>query len=85
LPCAGARHHSLIDMSALDDLFADLPARLTADEVSDALGVTPHTVRRLIQEETPDPLPAYLIGRSWMILRDEFKDWLLRHRNKPLA
>lgn len=72
-------------MTALDDLFGDLPTRLTPDQVGEALGIGPHTVRRLIQDEDTDPLPAYQVGRSWMILRDEFRDWLLRHRNTPLA
>jgi excisionase family DNA binding protein len=71
------------DVSALDELFADLPARMTAEQVGEVLGVTPHTVRRLIQEDDPDPLPAYQVGRSWMVLRDEFKGWLLRHRSNP--
>jgi excisionase family DNA binding protein len=73
----------LFDVSALDDFIADLPARIDADQVAQVLGVTGGTVRRLITDDDPDPLPAYRIGRTWMVLRDEFKEWLMRHRSNP--
>lgn len=72
----------LFDMSALDDLFKDLPMRLDADQAAEVIGITGSTIRRLIADKSdPDPLPAYRVGRSWMVLRDDFKEWLLRHRS----
>lgn len=69
------------DVSALDDLFEDLPKNLTPDQAGELFGVSALTIRGLITAKGPDPLPAYKIGKAWVILRDDFKAWLLRRSN----
>lgn len=68
-------------MSALDDLFEDLPKTLTPDQAAELFGVSAITIRNLITGDSKDPLPAYKVGKAWVILRDDFKPWLLRRRN----
>jgi hypothetical protein len=69
------------DVSALDDMFADLPQTLSADQAGELFGVSALTIRGLITADGPDPLPAIKIGKAWVILRDDFKAWLLRRTN----
>lgn len=70
------------DVSALDDLFADLPKTLTPEQAGDLFGVSVVTVRKLItNHEGDDPLPAIKFGKAWVILRDDFKLWLIRRSN----
>lgn len=71
--------------SRLDELFADLPIRLDVHQVAELLGITNKGVYKWISEGT---IPAYKLGSSWMILRDELKDTLgagsnLTHRFPP--
>jgi len=66
-------------VSALDDLFKDQPKTLTAEQAADLFGVTVTTIRSLITKQGDDPLPAIKMGKVWVILRDDFKPWLLRH------
>jgi excisionase family DNA binding protein len=70
------------DVSALEKMFEGLAETLTAEQAAELLGITPRTVRSLIGNKT-DPLPAFRIGNSWLILRDDFKAWLLRRSNYP--
>jgi excisionase family DNA binding protein len=69
-----------IDVSRLDDLFADLPTHLSVDQLADVLGMKRVTVYRYLQRGI---LPAYKVEGSWVILRDEVKDYLWSHRNRP--
>ncbi|TFC02725.1 helix-turn-helix domain-containing protein [Cryobacterium sp. MDB2-33-2] len=70
------------DVSALDDLFEDLPKTLTPEQAAELFGVSVVTVRKLItNQEAGDPLPAIKFGKAWVILRDDFKAWLLRRSN----
>lgn len=64
--------------SRLDELFADLPPRLTADQVAELLAVSPKGVYRWINAQV---IPAYKVGTSWIILRDELKDTLASGSN----
>ena len=59
------------EMSHLDDLFAGYPANLTVAQVSEVLGIGRATTYKWLNEGT---IPAYRIGSSWVILRDEVKD-----------
>ncbi|MEO7018419.1 MAG: helix-turn-helix domain-containing protein [Leifsonia sp.] len=69
-------------MSALDDMFEDLPATLSPEQAAELFGVTVITIRNLITKpKDGDPLPAIKIGKVWVILRDDFKAWLLRRSN----
>lgn len=68
-------------MSALDEMFKGLPQTLSAEQAAELLGVTAITIRNLIAKPGDDPLPAIKIGKQWVILRDDFKAWLLRRSN----
>lgn len=57
--------------SRLDELFADRPKRLTVPEVAELLGVTTQGVYKWIHTGV---IPAYKLGNSWLILRDELRD-----------
>lgn len=72
--------HGAFDVSALDKMFEGLAETLTAEQAAELLGITPRTVRSLIGNKT-DPLPAIRLGNSYVILRDDFKAWLLRRSN----
>lgn len=72
----------VVDMSALDDIFDELPAKLTVEEVARALNIRENTVRRLLTTGA-DPLPGFKLGGVWLILRDELKPWLLRRHTAP--
>ena len=74
-------HHGEFDVSALDDMFADLPKTLSPEQAAELFGVTVITIRNLITKDGDDPLPAIKIGKVWVILRDDFKAWLLRRSN----
>lgn len=75
-------HAGDFDVSALDDLFEDLPKTLSPEQAAELFGVTVITIRNLITKpKDEDPLPAIKIGKVWVILRDDFKAWLLRRSN----
>lgn len=57
--------------SRLDELFAGLPKRLTAPEVAELLDMTTQGVYKWIHQGT---IPAYKLGASWIVLRDELRD-----------
>ncbi|TFC01496.1 DNA-binding protein [Cryobacterium adonitolivorans] len=73
--------HGAFDVTALDDMFADLPKTLSPEQAAELFGVTVITIRNLITKNSDDPLPAIKIGKVWVILRDDFKAWLLRRSN----
>lgn len=54
-------------------MFAGLPSRLSVEETADVLGLDRQTTYKWLQEGR---IPAYKVGRSWVILRDEVKDVL---------
>jgi len=54
-------------------VFAELPSRLSVEETADVLGLDRQTTYKWLQEGR---IPAYKVGRSWVILRDEVKDVL---------
>jgi excisionase family DNA binding protein len=66
-------------VSRLDDLFEGLPTHLSVDQLADVLGITRPTVYRYLQRGV---LPAYKLEGSWVILRDEIKDYLWAHSNR---
>jgi excisionase family DNA binding protein len=66
------------EMNHLDDLFADYPANLTVAQVSEVFGIGRATTYKWLNEGT---IPAYRIGSSWVILRDEVKDAIAAGRN----
>jgi hypothetical protein len=74
-------HLGDFDVSALDDLFEGLPKTITPEKAAEMFGVTAITIRSLITKPSDDPLPAIKIGKAWVILRDDFRAWLVRHSN----
>lgn len=66
---------------ALDVLFADLPARLSVDQLTDVLGLSDKTVTyRWLRDGR---IPAIRLGGTWIIFRDDIKDHLEAHYNTP--
>jgi len=57
--------------SRLDELFDDLPKRLSVPEVAELLAITKKGVYQWIHQGV---IPAYKLGASWIILRDELRD-----------
>lgn len=57
--------------SRLDELFDGLPKRLTPQDVAELLGLSTQGVYKWIQLGT---IPAYKLGATWIILRDELRD-----------
>ena len=66
---------------ALDVLFADLPPRLSVDQLTDVLGLSDKTVTyRWLRDGR---IPAIRLGGTWIIFRDDIKDHLEAHYNTP--
>lgn len=57
--------------SRLDELFDGLPKRLGVPEVAELLDMTTQGVYKWIRSGT---IPAYKLGSTWIILRDELRD-----------
>jgi len=68
----------LYAMSRLDDLFADLPASMTVTQTAEILGIRRSTAYKWLNDGT---IPAYRVGSTWVILRDELKDLIASGRN----
>ena len=67
-------------MTHLDDLFADLPDTLRVSQVAKLLGKTNQGVLRWISTGV---LPAYKLGDTWVILRDDLRDAMAEGGNLP--
>ena len=66
---------------ALDSLFESLPARLTVDQLTGVLGLSDRSVAyRWLREGR---IPAIKLGGTWMILRDDVRDFLEANYNVP--
>lgn len=57
--------------SRLDELFDGLPRRLGVQEVAEVLNMSTQGVYKWIHSGV---LPAYKVGATWMVLRDELRD-----------
>ena len=66
-------------MSRLDEAFEGLPLRLSVEQVAEMLGIDVQTAYRWLADGR---VPAYKVARSWVILRDEIKDWLESNTNQ---
>lgn len=58
-------------MTRLDELFEGLPPKLDVPQVADLLGMTTKGVYKWIHTGV---IPAYKLGGTWLILRDELRD-----------
>ncbi|WDF35068.1 Lsr2 family protein (plasmid) [Arthrobacter agilis] len=67
---------------ALDTLFADLPSRLSVEQLTDVLGLSDKTVTyRWLRDGR---MPAIRLGGTWIIFRDDIKEHLEKNYNtKP--
>lgn len=64
--------------SRLDELFDGLPKRLGVQEVAELLDMTTQGVYKWIHSGT---IPAYKLGATWIILRDELRDAIAHGSN----
>lgn len=64
--------------SHLDELFEGLPKKLDAPQTAEILGVTKKRVYQWIHQGV---IPAYKIGSTWIILRDELRDTIASGSN----
>lgn len=67
---------------ALDTLFANLPSRLSVEQLTDVLGLSDKTVTyRWLRDGR---IPAIRLGGTWIIFRDDIKEHLEKNYNtKP--
>lgn len=63
----------------LDRLFADQPAVMNTEQVSALLNLPRSTVTKWIRDTT---IPAYKVGGTWLIPRDELKERLWEGSNQ---
>jgi excisionase family DNA binding protein len=79
--------YGVFDVQKLDDVLGQYPETLGVDEVAEILKVKKETVWTMLSTKNSagktveDPLPGYKTGKTWVIVRDEFQDWMLRRRN----
>lgn len=72
-------------MSRFDEMFSELPNLLRVSQVARLLGKTSQGVLRWINTGV---LPAYKLGDTWFILRDDLRDAMsaggnLSHTDSP--
>lgn len=65
-------------VSHLDDLFAGYPKHLSVVQLTEILGIQRSTAYKWLGDGT---IPAYRVGSTWVILRDEVKDRVASGRN----
>lgn len=65
--------------SRLDELFAGLPPQLDVSQVAELLGMTTKGIYRWINSGT---IPAYKVGSTWFVLRDELRDTMAAGSNQ---
>jgi excisionase family DNA binding protein len=66
------------EMSHLDDLFAPYSANMTVAQLGEVLGIGRATTYKWLNA---GEIPAYRVGGSWVILRDEVKEFIAAGRN----
>lgn len=67
-----------VDPKYLDALFASYSERLTPQDLEAIFGMSRNTVYRWLQTGV---IPAYQIEKTWLISRDEVRDWVWENRN----
>jgi excisionase family DNA binding protein len=71
-----------VDPKYLEALFAKYPERLTPQDLEEIFGLSRNTVYRWLQTGV---VPAYQVEKTWLIARDQVKDWVWSHRNELRA
>lgn len=70
-------------MSRIDEMFDKLPPVLSVKDLTDILGKDKATVYRWLKK---GEIPGVLVdGTTWIIWRDEVKDYLLSRHNQAGA
>ncbi|WP_422758819.1 helix-turn-helix domain-containing protein [Paenarthrobacter sp. C1] len=64
-----------VDPKYLEALFAKYPERLTPQDLEEIFGLSRNTVYRWLQTGV---IPAYQVEKTWLIARDQVKDWVGR-------
>ncbi|MHA7177926.1 helix-turn-helix domain-containing protein [Arthrobacter sp. Sr24] len=67
-----------MDRKYLDALFGAYPERMTVTQLSEALNQSKQTTYKWLQTGV---IPAYQIEKTWLISRDEVRDWVWDNRN----
>ena len=67
-----------MDPKYLEALFAKYPERLTPQHLEELFGLSRNTVYRSLQN---GEIPAYQVEKTWLIARDQVKDWVWENRN----
>jgi excisionase family DNA binding protein len=67
-----------VDPKYLEALFAKYPERLTPPHLEELFGLSRNTVYRWLQTGV---IPAYQVEKTWLISRDQVKDWVWDNRN----
>lgn len=67
-----------VDPKYLEALFAKYPERLTPQDLEEIFGLSRNTVYRWLQTGV---IPAYQVEKTWLIARDQVKDWVWENRN----
>jgi len=62
----------------LDALFDDYPERMNVQQLAEALNQSKQTTYKWLQHAI---IPAYQIEKTWLISRDEVRDWVWENRN----
>ena len=74
----GPLHRGLL-VRHIRTLLSALPLRLSVEQVADLLGVQEPTIYRWLRSWE---LPAYKVGATWVILRDEVCEALEERHNQ---
>jgi excisionase family DNA binding protein len=70
----------VLSLSRIDEMFEKLPPVLSVKDLTDILGKDRTTVYRWLKK---GELPGILVdGTTWIIYRDEVKDYLLSRHNQ---
>ena len=73
---------ALVDRKYLDALFEKYPERMNVQQLAEALNQSKQTTYKWLQSGV---LPAYQVEKTWLISRDQVKDWVWANRNELRA
>lgn len=79
MPYCGRLPRANGTVSDLEALFAPYPEKLTIDQMAAVLGISKKTAYKYLSDGT---IPAYKLGNSWIILRDDVKEKLRAGSNQ---
>ncbi|MFC9335933.1 helix-turn-helix domain-containing protein [Arthrobacter sp. NPDC057009] len=68
----------VVDRKYVDALFAKYPERLTPQDLEEIFGMSRNTIYKWLQTGL---IPAYRVEKTWLISREQVKDWVWENRN----